>query len=98
MGLLDRASHLPSQLSGGESQRVAIARALANHPRIILGDEPTGNLDSRTTTEILELFQSLHDEGRTIVLVTHEREIASQVKRRIVLRDGRIEEDRHGFS
>jgi putative ABC transport system ATP-binding protein len=96
VGLLDHAHHEPTQLSGGESQRVAIARSLVNNPRLLLGDEPTGNLDSKTTEEIIEIFISLHEEGRTVVLVTHEREIASRAKRGIVLRDGRIEEDNHG--
>jgi len=98
VGLGAFSHHRPTQLSGGQSQRVAIARALANSPRLILGDEPTGNLDSRTSEEIVELFSSLHDEGRTVVIVTHEQEIARQADREIVLRDGRIEtkEDRHG--
>lgn len=96
VGLADHAHHKPTQLSGGESQRVAIARALVNSPCLILADEPTGNLDSRTTKEIVELFSSLHSEGRTMVIVTHEREIAKVTKREVVLRDGRIEEDCHG--
>ncbi len=96
VGLLNHAHHLPTQLSGGESQRVAIARALVNSPRLILADEPTGNLDSRTTKEIVELFTSLHSEGRTVVIVTHEREIARVTQREVVLRDGRIEEEDHG--
>ncbi len=98
VGLGDFSHHRPTQLSGGQSQRVAIARALANSPRLVLGDEPTGNLDSRTSEEIIELFSSLHDEGRTVVVVTHEQEIARQADREIVLRDGRIEEDRHGIA
>ncbi len=95
VGLSEFAEHLPTQLSGGQAQRVALARALVNSPRLLLGDEPTGNLDSQTTKEILDLFVSLHDEGRTIVLVTHEREIADQADREVILRDGRIAEEKH---
>ena len=98
VGLGKFAHHRPTQLSGGQSQRVAIARALANSPRLILGDEPTGNLDSHTSEEIIALFSSLHDESHTVVIVTHEQEIARQADREIVLRDGRIEEDRHGIA
>jgi putative ABC transport system ATP-binding protein len=86
--------HLPSELSGGQRQKVAIARALANRPRVILADEPTGNLDSRTGSEILHLFRKLHDQGNTIILVTHDKEIADQTQRVIYLRDGRIEWDK----
>ncbi len=93
VGLADRSHHFPSQLSGGQQQRVAIARALVNHPSILLADEPTGNLDSRTSVEIMELFQHLNDQGLTIVLVTHEHDIAQFAKRVIVFRDGKIRKD-----
>jgi putative ABC transport system ATP-binding protein len=96
VGLSEFAHHRPTQLSGGQSQRVAIARALANSPRLVLGDEPTGNLDSHTSEEIVDLFTSLHQEGRTVVIVTHEQEIARRARREIVLRDGLVEEDRRG--
>ncbi len=94
MGLGDRASHLPNQLSGGQRQRVAIARALINNPPVILADEPTGNLDSRTGMEIMDILQELHREGATIVLITHEADIASYAERIITLRDGGIQFDR----
>ena len=90
MGLANRAKHRPSQLSGGQQQRAAIARALVNSPRIIFADEPTGNLDSHTGDAILSLFRRLSQEGRTIVLVTHDPEIAAVTPRRIEIRDGKI--------
>ena len=93
LGLGDRMHHLPSQLSGGQRQRVAIARALVNRPSILLADEPTGNLDSDTTAEIIGLFEQLHAEGQTIVLVTHETDIAERVERRILLEDGDVVAD-----
>ncbi len=95
--MLDRMNHRPSELSGGERQRVAIARALVNEPSLLLADEPTGNLDSKTGLEILNLFCKIHSQGNTIIVVTHEREIAEQAQRIIFLKDGRIvKEERKG--
>ena len=94
VGLGDRLRHLPSQLSGGQPQRVAIARALVNEPRLILADEPTGNLDSRASVEMISLLQRLGDDGITIVLVTHEPDIAAYARRVIVVRDGLVDDDR----
>ena len=93
VGLGARLDHFPSQLSGGQQQRVAIARALVNRPSILLADEPTGNLDSRTSVEIMQIFQELNDQGLTIVLVTHETDIAQYAKRIVVFRDGKILRD-----
>ena len=93
VGLGDRAHHFPSQMSGGQQQRVAIARALVNRPAILLADEPTGNLDSRTAVEIMDIFQRLNDAGLTIVLVTHEHDIAEFAKRVLVFRDGKVRKD-----
>jgi putative ABC transport system ATP-binding protein len=90
VGLGDKLAHLPSELSGGEQQRVAIARALANDPRIIIGDEPTGNLDSKTETRMFDLLKQLNDQGKTILYVTHSAELARKAKRNIVMLDGEI--------
>jgi putative ABC transport system ATP-binding protein len=90
VGLAQRADHHPNQLSGGQQQRVAIARALVNQPALLLADEPTGNLDSQTSIEIMGVFQKLNDQGITIVMVTHELDIASYTKRNIIMRDGRV--------
>lgn len=94
VGLQGRADHHPSQLSGGQQQRVAIARALINDPEVLLADEPTGNLDSRTSVEVMGIFQDLNEKGITIVMVTHELDIASYARRNVVMRDGRIVNDR----
>jgi putative ABC transport system ATP-binding protein len=93
VGLAERSHHKPNELSGGQGQRVAIARALVNHPAIILADEPTGNLDSKTSTEIMQMFDKIHDEGNTVILVTHEEDIANYAHRVIRLKDGVIESD-----
>ncbi|MEY2428780.1 MAG: putative transport system ATP-binding protein [Verrucomicrobiota bacterium] len=93
VGLGDRAEHTPNQLSGGQQQRVAIARALANQPSLLLADEPTGNLDTRTSVEIMGVFQTLNDQGMTIVMVTHELDIAQYTRRMVVMRDGKVVND-----
>jgi putative ABC transport system ATP-binding protein len=96
VGLGGREGHYPSQLSGGQQQRVAIARALVTKPAILLADEPTGNLDSRTSEEIMGIFQRLNDDGKTVVLITHEADIAQYAKRVVSMRDGRIQKDERG--
>ena len=96
VGLKDRAHHAPSELSGGERQRCAIARAIVHSPRVILADEPTGNLDSRTGKDVLDVLHGLHDEGRTLIIVTHDLQIAEQADRRITVKDGAIEDDSRG--
>jgi putative ABC transport system ATP-binding protein len=94
VGLGHRMNHLPNQLSGGQQQRVAVARALVTEPALLIADEPTGNLDSHMSEEIMALFRSLHAEGRTLIIVTHEQEIADSCSRILVLKDGQIREDR----
>ena len=93
VGLADWAAHLPNQLSGGQKQRVAIARALASDPKVLLADEPTGALDTKTSYEVMELIQGINEEGRTILVVTHEPDIAQMTKRIVNLKDGRIIDD-----
>jgi putative ABC transport system ATP-binding protein len=93
VGLSDRADHFPSQLSGGQQQRVAIARALVNNPQVLLADEPTGNLDSKTAVEVMGVFQKLNAQGITIVMVTHELDIARFCRRNLIMRDGRVVSD-----
>ena len=94
VGLAGREDHLPSQLSGGQQQRVAIARALINQPKLVLADEPTGNLDTKTSEEVMAVFQKLNDAGKTVVLITHEQDIAQFAKRIVVFRNGKLVEDR----
>ena len=96
LGLKDRIHHMPSELSGGQKQRVAIARALMNDPAIIMADEPTGNLDSRSTKEVMEVFSQLNELGKTLILVTHEDDVAEYAKRHIILSDGEIYKDIRG--
>ena len=93
VGLEDRMDHQPSELSGGQQQRVAIARALVNNPSILFADEPTGNLDSQTGRDVMQLFHNLHDQGQTIILITHENEVAAEAQRIIFIKDGLIESD-----
>ena len=93
VGLLPRASHRPSELSGGEAQRAAVARALVSEPRILLADEPTGNLDTKTGEEVIALLEALHRDGRTVVLVTHNESLARRARRIVTLRDGRVERE-----
>ena len=96
VGLSDRMYHLPSELSGGQRQRVAIARALANDPEVILADEPTGNLDSKTGQEILEMFMKLNKEGKTIIVITHDPDIAKKARKVLKMKDGKLDEGKNG--
>ena len=98
VGLGDRTDHLPNQLSGGQRQRVAIARALVTNPSILLADEPTGNLDSKTSVEIMQLFDELHKEGHTLIIVTHEDEIAEHCHRVVEMKDGKVFNDSNSHS
>ena len=93
VGLESRMDHQPSELSGGQQQRVAIARALVNNPSILFADEPTGNLDSQTGRDVMQLFHNLHQQGQTIILITHENEVAAEAQRTIFIKDGLIESD-----
>jgi putative ABC transport system ATP-binding protein len=95
VGLVSHSHHLPSELSGGQKQRVAIARALASNPKVLLADEPTGALDTVTSYEVMELIQGINDEGKTILIVTHEPDIAAMCKRNVVLKDGVIIDDKY---
>ena len=94
VGLAGREEHQPSQLSGGQQQRVAIARALINEPKLMLADEPTGNLDTKTSEEVMGVFQRLNDDGKTVIVITHETDIAEYARRIVVFRDGNLVEDR----
>ena len=98
VNLADRSHHKPNEMSGGQNQRVAIARAMVNDPSIILADEPTGNLDSKTSHEIMELFEIIHTTGNTVILVTHEEDIAHFARRIVRLRDGMVESDKQQVS
>jgi putative ABC transport system ATP-binding protein len=93
VGLSHRLDHVPSKLSGGERQRVAIARAIVNRPAVVLADEPTGNLDSKSGAAVMDLIRDLHEEGRTVIIITHDRELAASLPRRVSMRDGQIESD-----